>query len=167
MQWQTIRYIKNQTDEIFQYAINTDKRSLEFIKNKSEDYYFSIIKKFGWLNICKSAVQHNYTNMVYIKNPTDEFFKWAVMQNAMVLKFIPRKKITYELCKLALQKNYDVFKFIPINMKTVEICKILINIDNKKFKYISNRMKKNPELCKLAVELDSDNLQYIPEKKNL
>ena len=50
-------------------------------------------------------------------------FERAVQQDGLVLRHIPRNRITNNICKLAIQQNYYSIKYVPECMKTNEICR--------------------------------------------
>jgi flagellar biosynthesis/type III secretory pathway chaperone len=107
-----LKYVKEQTYEIYKLAVQQDGYSLEYVEEQTEE-------------ICKLAVQQDGYSLEYVREQfkTEEICKLAVQQNGYALQYV--KEQTEELCKLAVQQNGNVLYYVK--EQTHDICKLAVS----------------------------------------
>jgi len=96
-----LKYIKNQTDDIKQAAIENNCQAFKYIHEKSSLDCTQAFSKNGLL-LKLLQEKHFYTT---------RFLQIAVEQNGLALKYIPFKYQTPELCSAAIKNNIKAIRF--------------------------------------------------------
>jgi hypothetical protein len=95
----SIKYIRNQTDELCKLALNKDGTTIRHIRDKRYEYLLLAVSK------ASNALE-------YIEEQTDEICWIAIMQDTYALQYV--KKQTIDICKYAVNKNPSVEMFVKI-----------------------------------------------------
>ena len=164
--YNSLQYIKEQTDEICKLAVQKNGYELKYVKEQTDEicklavqqnsYAFEYVKE-QTDEICKFAVQQNGYLLYYVKEQTDEICKLAVKQNGCSLCYV--KEQTDEICKLAVQQNGCSLCYVK--EQTDEICKLAIQQDGYALKYVKDQ---TDEICKLALEQNCGAFVYVKEE---
>ena len=116
---EALEYVKNQTPEICELAIQQCGWALKYVKPNLLTY-----------KLCKIAVKQNGWALKHIEQPSDvlsraqieKLCKLAVKQNGYALEYV--KEQTNELCILAVQQNGHALGYVKKQFKTDEMCKL-------------------------------------------
>jgi hypothetical protein len=93
--------------ELCKIAVAKNRHAIENVIEPSEE-------------LCLSVIEYDSKYFTYVNNPSEEFYRQAIIKNPYTIKYIPQ---TYERCLLAVQqKMYDVTKFIEKEFITEELC---------------------------------------------
>ncbi len=120
----TLKYIKNQTEELCLEAVKNDGMSLEFIKNKTTKIYLE-------------AVKNNGLALQFINEQTYEICLEAVKNNGIILKLVDKQFQIDELCLEAIKSNCFALQYV--DNQTYEICKYAVDTDFETCFMIENK----------------------------
>ena len=93
----SLKFVKNQTDDIVLAAIKKNPNSLELVKNQNE-------------TICLQAVKRDGKALQYVKDQTDEICLEALKNEGNALEDVRNQ--TDVLCLQAIKQNGNSFEFI-------------------------------------------------------
>ena len=116
----------------------------------------------------QSAFQLYSDMILFVDNPTDKDFEYALTQNKHAVKHISPEKLTFDLVKLVLKDNAFVFHEIPKAIRTPEIIKYAIEVNEaytcfNVMKHIDED-EKTQEICDMAVQKYVYIFSHIPKK---
>jgi len=80
----------------------------------------------------------------------------------LLIKSLPKEKITFELCYETIKINKTLLSFVPYKYRTNELLKLMKHF-NGVMKFIPHELK-NYEICHDAVKRNCYDLQYVPKK---
>jgi len=153
----SLKYIKNQTNEMCVKALEKNVCAYLFIKEITPDlllrivknspdfiYYFTyndiltVLKQNGLLlkyvdntiltdEIYMTAVSNNGLALEYVKIKTKELCYQAVKRNGTALQFVDKELIDEDICRLAIEYTPNCFKFVPEKLFTFDFLEYAIN----------------------------------------
>ena len=162
----SLKFVKEQTEEICKLAVQQDGNALLYVKEQTEEICKASVQKYGYSlefvkeqteEICKLAVQQNHYALQFVKEQTEEICKLAVQKNGNSLRFV--KEQTEEICKLAVQQDGYALEFVKD--QTEEICKLAVQQNGNALKYVKEQTE---EICNLAKQENIGSLKYIKEQ---
>lgn len=108
--WMTLKYVINQTDDIINIALNRSIYALQCVNKQTHE-------------MCKNAVKQNWRTLEFVREQTDEIVILALSQNKNAIMFV-NKEITKHF-------NFNYIKvshYKPMFMFEKDIYNIFVNI---------------------------------------
>lgn len=90
--WQALKYVKKQNEEINKIALEQTLSAIKFIKKPSMDLCIDVLQKDGMV-------------LQFIKNPDHNMFMTAVKQNGLAIQYVPKSDQTYDICLNSVKQN--------------------------------------------------------------
>lgn len=140
-----IRDFENVSDEFWIRILfkDTDISVLQFIKDQTDD-------------ICKYAIQQNYSALRFVRDQTDDICRFAIQENSYALQFV--RDQTREICIFAVWINGLALQYV-IN-QTDEICRVAIARNGLALQYVKHP---TDDMLMTAVQQNGFALQYVNE----
>ena len=151
--WNTLKFVKEQTEEICNLAIQNHILALTLVRITSLEQTYKI---------CKFAVQHDGWAIKYVRltslKQTEEICKLAVQQNGLALQYVEMTshEQTEDMCKLAVQENGWALSFVK--KQTEEICKLAVQQNGMALEYVKDQTE---EICNLAIQQNRWALEFV------
>ena len=145
-----LQFVKNQTTELCEMAINQDWRALQYVIDQTE-------------KLCLLAIWQNGYAIKHVKHQTKTLCVAAILKQPHALKYVKNK--TYELCMIALCKDGNTLQYIdwlPLD----EMYMIAISSNPMALKYILS-IHQTDVLCRIAVMGEGMALEYVANKTKL
>jgi hypothetical protein len=161
----SLEYVKEQTEEICEIAINSDPESFEFVKDKTLSLCKLACGKSGYClkyvpsdlkteEICMLACSNWGYALENVENQTEELCLFAIKHFPYSLECV--KNQTEKMCKISCSKKGKCLKYVK--NQTEEICMIACENDLEAFEYVEN---KSFEICKYACGKNPSYLKNI------
>lgn len=164
-----IQYVKNQTQEICEYAVRKSILALKYIEvqdieicklaldlSPSSFKYIKIKTKI----ICAYAIDKYVWLIENIKNQTDSLCLLAVTRNGNLLRYV--KNQTPEICLAALKNIVFAIQFIDPDLQTIEMCNI-VNKNIHAHQLLRFIRYQSPEVCIFALKTNIQWFKYIKD----
>lgn len=158
--WQALKFVKKQNEEINKIALEQTLFAIKFIKKPSIDLCIDILQKDGMV-------------LQLIKNPDHNMYMTAVKQNGLAIKYVPNFEKTYDICLEAVKQNGLAIQYCNIftneimleavkqNGGVISVIKNSVNIELC-IEAIINLVF-HPPYCKINLDrFDKKRLLYIP-----
>lgn len=76
---------------------------------------------------------------IYLKEITEEDWKFILGKNGMNLIFVPNSDLTYDLCLEAVKQNNDALRLVPEHLQTKELCNLAVTLKYYTIAYICGK----------------------------
>lgn len=130
--WNTLKFIKNPSDNVLEEAVSVKGWAIQFIEDPSIEIQKKAVEK-DWDSIKYVidpieevqllAVNSYYGALKYIKQPTLKVKRTAITKNAEAVNFL--EGINEEEMSLFIEDNIDIIKYVA-SIVDIEIVKIIL-----------------------------------------
>ena len=143
----TLMYIKNQTEELCEYAVKQHGNELQYVENQTN-------------SICEMAVKENVYAFEYVENQTNELCEYVVSKNGNLLQHINFQ--TKDICKIAIMQNSDALQYV--RNQTKELCELAVEKNYLTLRFVMDEPGLISEkTCISIVKKDGLALAFIKE----
>jgi hypothetical protein len=135
----SIKYIKNQTDQLVMLAINKSDSAFWVIRNLNKCSINTIMEIYK-ITIMRDPFMLEYVDdkLEYPRDKMNEIYKIALERDWRMFKYV--KFQTYELCLISVKKSPDAISMVKPSQLTPEEYNNLLDIINP---YFNARMQDN------------------------
>lgn len=123
-------------------------------------YIKKINKKLDYpKEIVVPVLNFNPACIRYINNPSEYEQLIAVKKDGMVLRFI--KTPSAEICRVAVIRNGEALKYVPSNLRNYDFYLSIVSQNGSSLKIVPPNLR-NYDLCLASVRQDGVALEFVP-----